>query len=190
MPHNPLARLLVRWLLCLPPALVVWWILAPPLVALLRLPVTAILSLVPGPQFTVDETMQGDWQVNAKILTETPLGAIPSVTQFEIPAAELRRFTVGLPLAWSLLLAASPNIRRAGRPVLIASGVVMVAALAAMVLYADWKAPADPESSALRRYLTDLAGYLSIHILPFAAPLAAVLALSADLRRLFTSPAK
>ena len=107
---------------------------------------------------------------------------------FDLPRPDVSNFTFSLPMFWAIALAA-PGWRRNLRPLLIGTGVLAVVELIFLLVFArTWaqkvliqlsSVPAGP----LESWLLRLSDYMTLNVLPFAAPFAVIFTVHADLRR-------
>ena len=182
---SPQFRFLGRTVLIFLLLLAVWWlVLLDPMLLLLRGAGNLLLSALPGADSTYSITLDanGDWSVRLPVstallrkwgapqLAEGP-GTLSRNPRSPCPAAFPNILTVGLPLFWSVILAA-PLTRRTPR--ILATGSAVLAVLAPPLLLVCAMQLARtvlvPDSTGPALYLIDLAAYLATAVIPCVVP--------------------
>jgi len=108
---------------------------------------------------------------------------------FDMPRTDAIAFTFSLPVFWAIVLAA-PGIRRQLRPLAIGTALMAAVEVALLLVYADVSAHkaaahlAPGAQSAGEQWLLHFAEYLTLTVLPYAAPLVVAFAVNRELRRL------
>jgi hypothetical protein len=189
-------RSLALFLILLASMLVLWkLVLLEPLQALSRGAIQGVFSLLPFPGsgsaelITVDSN-NGDWVVHAYLLL-LPEREITKQIAGEHEAGVrmqpvmLQCFSLGLPLFWALALAVWPG-KRLWRVLGIGTLLLAIISQVSLMLFlAYWTDRYFVvASSTWSEFWLQLAGYLTLNLVPYATPLVLVISLHRRLRAL------
>lgn len=191
-----LRRSLALFLILLPSLLVLWrLVLLEPLKALSRGAIQGVFSLLPFPGsgsaelITVDSN-NGDWVVHASLLlwqereiTVQLAGAHEAGVR--VQPVMLQCFSLCLPIFWALALAVWPG-KQLFRVLGIGTLLLAIISEASLVLFlAYWSDRYFVvASSTWAEFWLQLAGYLTLNVVPYATPLVLVIGLHQRLRAL------
>jgi hypothetical protein len=193
---SPQLRFLGRTVLVFLVLLTLWWlVLLDPMLFLLRGAGNLLVSALPGADSTFGITLdpQNDWSIRLPVSTallrkwgaaqfsEGP--AVYRGIRLTLPRRIPNILTVGLPLFWSVILAA-PITRRTGR--ILAIGSAVLAALAPPLLLVCAMQLARnvllPGGAGAAGYLIDLVAYLATAVIPCVVPVLLAVGLHRELR--------
>jgi hypothetical protein len=173
---KPHARFLLRGSVLLIASLILWWfVLADPLLALLRW----LVELLGGSGKVVSLTASGDWTFH--------FAAGPRVVYFDIPRDDVLNFTYSLPVFWAIFLAAG-DFRRSlrqfaiGTAIVVAAEALMLLALVRIVSHEVAAGMLPGTQDAFGAWLLRLGKYVVVNVLPDAGPFLIALALHRELR--------
>lgn len=194
---SPQLRFLGRTVLIFLLMLALWWLLLlHPMLFLLRGAGNLLLTALPGADATYGIVLDAnrDWAIRLPVSTAL-LKQYGSPSQFSdgpmlyrgirltLPRRIPNILTVGLPLFWSVILAAPFN-RRSLR--ILATGSAILAALAPPLLLICAVQMARtvlfPGSAGFAGYLIDLTAYLATAVIPCVVPVLLALCLHRQLR--------
>ena len=189
-------RSLALFLILLASMLLLWkLVLLAPLQALSRGAIQGVFSLLPFPGsgsaelITVDSST-GDWVVHASLLLLTEREITVQIAGaneagVRMQPVMLQCFSLSLPIFWALALAVCPG-KRLWRVLGIGTLLLAIVSQASLVLFlAYWTDRYFVvASSTWSEYLLQLAGYLSLNVVPYATPLVMVISLHRRLRSL------
>src|ERR1017187_6825358 len=195
-PPVRLRRSVALFLILLPSLLVLWkLLLLEPLEALSRGAIQGVFSLLPFPGsgsaelITVDRG-NGDWIVHASLLllpereiTVQIAGANEAGVRMQ--PVMLQCFSLGLPIFWALALAVWPG-KRLWRVLGIGTLLLAIISQVSLMLFlAYWTDRYFVvASSTWSEFWLQLAGYLTLNLVPYATPLVLVISLHRRLRAL------
>jgi hypothetical protein len=192
---RPQLRFLGRTVLVFLVLLAFWWlVLLHPMLFLLRGAGNLLVSALPGADSTFGITLdpQNDWSVRLPVSTsllrkwgapQLAGGALYRGIRLTLPRRIPNILTVGLPLFWSVILAA-PLTRRTPRILATVSAVLALLAPPLLLVCAMQLARTVlvPHSAGPALYLIDLAAYLATAVIPCVVPVLLAVALHRELR--------
>jgi len=195
-PASPQLRFLGRTVLIFLLLLAIWWlVLLDPMLLLLRGAGNLLLSVLPGADstYSINLDANGDWSVRLPVSTALlrKWGA-PQLSEAPVAYRGIRLtlprripniLTVGLPLFWSVILAAPLTRRTVG---ILATGSAVLAVLAPPLLLVCAMQLARtvlvPNSTGPALYMIDLIAYLATAVIPCVVPVLLAVGLHRELR--------
>ncbi len=183
---KPQTRFLLRGSALLVGLLTLWWF------ALLT-PMLYLLKGAAGTFIRIEDTAAGDWTLRVPLEMTLPATPQQPVAQqvhsidFDMPRTDAIAFTFSLPVFWALVLAA-PGVRRNLRPMLAGTALMAAVEVALLLAYAEVSARkavaqlAAAAPGAGETWLLHFGEYLTVTVLPYAAPLVIAFAMNRDLR--------
>lgn len=180
----------LAWFLLLLAALLPLWrlVLLDPMLALSRAMVEVPAGVVGGRGSAelITVSGEGDWIVHAPVLftaREVTRQTALKEPGVRIPRAALQFFSLSFPIFWALALAVERG-RRLGRVAGIGTLALAVVSQVSLLLFvADWiNRYYVVAASEWGTSLLNVAGYCATGVIPYAAPLAAIIFLDENLR--------
>jgi hypothetical protein len=194
---SPQLRFLGRAVLIFLLLLTLWWlVLLDPMLLVLRGAGNFLIAALPGSNSAYGITVDGnrDWAIRMPLSTSLlrRWGAPAQFTEGPLPYRGIRLtlprripniLTVGLPLFWSVILAA-PFTRRTVRSLAAGSAILGILAPPLVLVCAMQVARGAvfPGSIGAAGYLIDLTAYLATAVIPCVVPVLLAVALHPELR--------
>jgi hypothetical protein len=192
---KPQTRFLLRGSALLVGLLTLWWfVMLNPLLSTLEAAGGIVGALVLGGKSgdLIHENPSGDWSFRVPLEKTIPASPGQPAQQlhsidFDMPRADVIAFTFSLPVFWAVVLAA-PGIRRSLGPLAVGTVIMAGVELAFLLMFAEIsarKAAAQlvPGSQGpAQAWLLHFGEYLTVSVLPYAAPFVAAFAVHRDLR--------
>lgn len=192
---KPQTRFLLRGSTLLIGMLTLWWfVLLNPMLAVLEGSGGVVGGWVFGGKSgeLINETPSGDWTFRVPLEMIVPATPEQPVAQqihsidFDMPRGDVIAFTFSLPVFWAIALAA-PGLRRNLSPLLVGTLVMIGVELVLLLLFAEVSARKAatqlvPGSGAGMAWLLHFGEYLTVTVIPYAAPFMVALAIHRELR--------
>jgi hypothetical protein len=199
-PSSPRGRFLWRGSALVLGMLLIWWfLLLNPLLYLLKGSVQFLGTVFlggggPESSFQVSESPAGDWSLRVPLEVQIPASprnpapAMAHSVDFDIARADATAFTFSLPVFWAIVLAA-PGLRRNLRPLVVGTAVIAVIEVALLFLFVEISAhnvaaQATQSQNAAAGWLRHFGEYMSVSVIPYAAPFLVALTLHGELKAL------
>ena len=179
--------------------LLIWWfLLLNPLLCLLKGSVEVLGTLFfsggPDASFQVSENHAGDWSLRVPLeiqippSPQNPAPAVAHSVDFDIARGDATAFTFSLPVFWAIVLAA-PGLRRSLRPLVVGTAVIAAVELGLLFLFVEISAhnvaaQATQSQNAAAGWLRHFGEYMSVSVIPYAAPFLVALTLHRELKAL------
>ena len=175
--------------------LTLWWFaLLNPMLAVLQGSGGVLGGLILGGKNgeLINENPSGDWTFRVPLELTVPASPEQPVPQqvhsidFDMPRGDVIAFTFSIPVFWAIALAA-PGLRRNLSPLLVGTLVMAAVELVLLLVFAEisaHKAAAQlvPGSGAGIAWLLHFGEYLTVSVIPYAAPFMVALAVHRELR--------
>jgi hypothetical protein len=184
MALEPQFRFLVRGSALLISLLTLWWfVLLGPMLYLLKSATSIFVS--------IEENSSGAWTLRVpfeKTLPPTPQQPISRQIRsidIDMTRSDATMFIFGLPLYWSIILAA-PGLRRNVRPLILGTLVMSAVEIALLLGYAEITALSAASqltgTGPVAEWIREVVFYLIVNVLPYGVPFIVALSLHSGLR--------
>jgi hypothetical protein len=192
---KPQTRFLLRGSTLLIGMLTLWWfVLLNPMLAVLEGSGGVVSGWVFGGKSgeLINENPSGDWTFRVPLELTLPATPEQPVAQqihsidFDMPRGDVIAFTFSLPVFWAIAVAA-PGLRRNLSPLVVGTLIMVAVELVLLLLFAEISARKAATqlvagSGAGVAWLLHFGEYLTVSVIPYAAPFMVALAVHRELR--------